>query len=138
MEGYRISAQQRRAWLLEPAGTAGLDVLIAGALDLPALRRALAQVVARHEILRTTFHCFPGVALPVQAVGEPVAPAIEEIDRDRPWDLERGPVLRLVLERLGDEEHRLLVRLPAICADAATLDRFLADVCQGYEAALAG
>jgi hypothetical protein len=98
-----------------------------GPLDVVALRRALAELVARHQILRTTYHeC--GAGVPVQLVGPLPANLPEEVDlRDvpaadreaaalraaraeaaRPIDLSAGPVYRVVLLRLAPAEHWLL------------------------------
>ena len=60
IEGFKPSPQQRHLWLLHREGDEGAfraqcAVWIAGTLDVPELRSALAEVVTRHEILRTTF-----------------------------------------------------------------------------------
>src|ERR687894_800281 len=56
-----VSLGQRRLWLVDRLAPGSVDynvvwpLRLVGALDVPALRRALAEVVARHEVLRTRF-----------------------------------------------------------------------------------
>jgi amino acid adenylation domain-containing protein len=163
IEGFPLSPQQRDLWLAqEKAGPAAFHsrclLGIAGALDVPALRQALARVVERNEILSTTFTRLPGMEVPLQTVGEPAAPDLRELDlgafsaaeqeervrelwtRAADWDLdpERGPVLRAVLAVLGPEDHRLLLVLPALCADAAGLVNLVAEIRALYAAAATG
>jgi amino acid adenylation domain-containing protein len=102
---------------------------LTGALDLEALRRALNEIVARHEVLRTTFPA-PG-GRPYQRVAPPGPVPLEVDDLDDeaearrqagaeaalPFDLERGPLLRARLLRLGPEDHVLLVTLHHIVSD---------------------
>src|SRR5450631_2001178 len=59
---FPATPAQRRFWLLDqmqPGGNPALNMCFAlrwrGPLDQPVLRRALNEVVARHEALRTTF-----------------------------------------------------------------------------------
>src|SRR4051812_46500845 len=81
IEGFRLSPQQRRVWRLQQrAGTvalnAGCAVVVKGNLDLAALRAALAAVVDRHEILRTTYAEIPGLSLPLQVIAAAAAPPL--------------------------------------------------------------
>jgi amino acid adenylation domain-containing protein len=136
-----LSFSQRRLWFLDrlEPGSAFYNLPSAmrlhGALDAPALERALGEIVRRHEALRTTF---------AEQAGEPVqviAPAggftlpvedlsgLDEADREaavrrlageeaaRPFDLSAGPLFRAALLRLGAEEHVLLVSMHHIVSD---------------------
>ncbi|HYH79814.1 MAG TPA: condensation domain-containing protein [Longimicrobium sp.] len=111
-----------------------------GALRVPALERAVSAVVRRHEALRTTFPASRGV--PVQVVGAPapvrvprvdlsaLAPATRErearrqVAREaaRPFDLERGPLLRTLLLRLDARAWVLLVTVHHIVSDGWSMD----------------
>src|SRR4051812_38821347 len=75
---FRSSPQQERLWAEHPDGPPGRTqaiVRIDGALSTEQVRDALERVVARHEILRTTFVRRPGISMPLQAVHEQLAPA---------------------------------------------------------------
>ena len=107
--------------------------LLEGRVDRAAIDAAFAALVRRHESLRTTFvvvagaprqrvHAAPlgGVEfLDVSAEADPAARARElafEHAR-RPFDLERGPLLRITLVRLEPESHALLFNLHHIVSD---------------------
>src|SRR5207247_6266483 len=96
-----------------------------GRLDRAALATSIAQVVGRHEALRTTLVAQGGV--PVQRVGHTV-PALVVVDLSQlpepercsafarraeeavrePFDLAAGPLLRTTLLQLGPDEHVLV------------------------------
>ncbi|HEX6861364.1 MAG TPA: condensation domain-containing protein, partial [Thermoanaerobaculia bacterium] len=145
--GFRLSPQQRRLWQLQSALgerplRARARVRIRGPLDPSLLRAAVDDAVSRYEILRTTFPCPPGLTLPVQQIadqapvlwheaqaeGEAALDEIREtLERD-PFDFARGPLLRLALARIAEEEHVLILVLPALCADAATLRNLVREI----------
>jgi amino acid adenylation domain-containing protein/non-ribosomal peptide synthase protein (TIGR01720 family) len=145
-EGYRLSPQQERLWRLHQDDSgpyrAECWVRVSGAVGTAALRKALKETLRRHEILRSTFRRLPGVSVPVQVVNDEPAfglsvadlsgrshdeadGALEtlacELARER-FDLERGPLLHARLVALSPTEHVLLLVLPALCADLATLE----------------
>jgi amino acid adenylation domain-containing protein len=136
-----LSASQTRLWVVERmepgAGdyTASFAVRVRGPLDAGALRGAFETLVARHEVLRTTYAERDGV--PVQVIHPPapfplaladlshLAPAEREAELARRadedagagFDLERGPVIRATLVRLAANEHALLVAMHHIATD---------------------
>lgn len=137
-----LSYPQQRLWFLEQAGP-GQAVYhvpfvarLRGDLDAGALRAALAEVVRRHEALRTVYRSVDGVphqvVLPPAGTPLPVTDVPGETPRDRwnaavrtaeeecgrPFDLERGPVLRARLLRLEPREHVLVVVIHHIAVDA--------------------
>ncbi|HKV06813.1 MAG TPA: amino acid adenylation domain-containing protein [Thermoanaerobaculia bacterium] len=133
--GFRLSPQQRRLWQLQSALgerplRARARVRIRGPLDPGLLRAAVDGAVSRYEILRTTFPCPPGLTLPVQQIadeGTVVWHEEETLERD-PFDFARGPLLRLALTRIAEDEHVLTLVLPALCADAATLRNLVREI----------
>ncbi len=129
IEGFRLSPQQKHTWL---AGApehlrARLTARIEGNLDPEKLDAALREVIARHEILRTSYARTPGVAIPVQVIGETGGYGVHEGTRTPEIDLATGPVLHLV--RDGDT---LTLELPAVSGDARGLANLLAEIAQCY------
>src|SRR3989338_7601424 len=139
---FPTSFAQERLWFLDqlepdnPAYNVPAAVRLTGQLDIEALRRSLNEIVRRHETLRTTFTSVEG--RPVQVISSPrlisvpvidleALPArerpraVERLARDEaqhPFALDRGPLLRVQLLRLGPEEHVLLWTTHHIVSDA--------------------
>jgi len=145
---FRLSPQQRRLWALAE-GEDGpyrslARVRIDGPLDPRALEAALAEVAARHEILRTTFSVPAGMSQPGQAVhDEPAPPRLAVRDGggvEKLWDEmaahpflpDREPPLVAVLNRLSPESHDLFLAVHALCADEASLGVLVRDLQQAY------
>src|SRR5713226_2660593 len=82
--GFRLSPQQERLWTLAGAEGAGFRaqcaVRLDGGLDVERLRRALASLSERYEILRTTFPRQAGLKVPFQVILEASEPAWMTID----------------------------------------------------------
>lgn len=159
IEGFRLSPQQRHLWSLQQAGDelpyrAQCSILIEGDLNLRALRAVLRDVPDRYEILRTTFRCPHEAQIPIQEVNERSALWVKEYnfstwDTRRqeaeiealfqevgwiPFDLVNGPVLRICLLTLAADRHMLLVNLPSLCADAASLRILVHEIGRRYSA----
>ncbi len=153
-----LSFAQQRLWFIHQfaPGSAAYNMphplRLRGALDVGALERALTEIVRRHESLRTVFA--PGAEEASQVVlpAEPMALAVvdvsalpegareEEVRRRvaeesmRPFDLERGPLVRALLVRAGAEEHGLLFTLHHIIADGWSLGILVSEVTELYGA----
>jgi len=162
LEGYRLSPQQQRLWTLQhaphdggaPAYRALCAVLIEGPLNPVALQEALQSVVARHEICRTSFRQRPELRLPLQVVNETGQPRWQSHDlqtcspqeqerriaqlfrqeRHLAPDFAQDSLLRLTLLTLATQRHMLLINLPALCADARTLQNLLHELSLTYAA----
>ncbi|HEY3571274.1 MAG TPA: condensation domain-containing protein, partial [Thermoanaerobaculia bacterium] len=155
MQGFRLSPQQRHLWpLLQGSSVFSAQCVLSlvGPLDAAELRRAFDRVVARHEALRTCFRRRRGEKLPLQIVAEAGNVAWRESDltaedpaewsaactraaadeRSEAFDLEAGPLLRLLLLRGAAERHALVVTLPALAADPATLRNLLREAVDLY------
>jgi amino acid adenylation domain-containing protein len=136
-----LSFAQERLWFLDrmepgnPFYNMPSAMRLRGALDVPALERALGEIVRRHEALRTVFAeadgspvqviaPFGGFALPVEDLS-----GLGEADREaavrrrageeaaRPFDLSAGPLFRASLLRLGDDDHVLLLSMHHVVSD---------------------
>ncbi|HKH46426.1 MAG TPA: amino acid adenylation domain-containing protein, partial [Thermoanaerobaculia bacterium] len=153
-----LTSPQRRLWFLDqlepgnPAYNLGIAVRLSGALDADALALALAEIVRRHEALRTVFRVLDDVpaqvVLPVDAVVVPLArvdvsvdaePARAALDLERelarePFELERGPLLRARLVGLAPDEHELHVAVHHIVADGWSFGVLLRELAILYDA----
>jgi amino acid adenylation domain-containing protein len=136
-----LSFAQQRLWFLDqlqpgnPLYNVPTALRLTGPLDLAALTQSIAAVVARHEILRTTFRATggeptqviaPALAVPLRQQDLTALPAPERagVIRQRmraealqPFDLAAGPLLRALLLRCGADEHILLLTLHHIITD---------------------
>ncbi|MEA2694314.1 MAG: hypothetical protein QOJ16_3701, partial [Acidobacteriota bacterium] len=156
-----LSFSQERLWFLDqlepgsPVYNLAATVRLDGALDPTALRRALADVVARQAALRTTLRSIQGRT--VQIVAASRVPALPEVDlaalpsgirnaeAERltavealvPFDLSRGPLFRATLLRLTGEEHRLLLTFHHIVTDGWSLRLFFDELAAFYGGARA-
>src|ERR1044071_5418236 len=157
-----LSFGQQRLWFLHqmeagsPLYNIPVAVRLRGRLDAAAMEASLAEVVRRHEVLRTTFEAVDGRPVAIvtqQAFGElPVVdlshlPAGEREaemlrlathEARRPFDLERGPVMRAALMRLDEDEHVLLVTMHHIVSDGWSLGVLIHEVVALYTAYSAG
>ncbi|HVR98030.1 MAG TPA: AMP-binding protein, partial [Thermoanaerobaculia bacterium] len=147
-----LSFSQQRLWFLDqlepgsPAYNVPLAVRLDGELRVDLLERAFAAVVGRHEALRTTFaapagrpvqvvHPEPRLELPViDLSGLPQAAGrLAREEARRPFDLGRGPLLRLALLRLGEREHVLLLTMHHIVSDGWSLGVLLREIAALYD-----
>ncbi|MFI7444963.1 amino acid adenylation domain-containing protein [Nonomuraea indica] len=105
-------------------------VWLRGDLDVAALRTAFDDLVARHEILRTTFPAEtrpggtqvvhpPGPAAFEAAEASDAAEALEraKVEVHRPFDLERGPLLRVLLLGVEVKSWLLVVNMHHMLTD---------------------
>ncbi|HEU0054920.1 MAG TPA: amino acid adenylation domain-containing protein, partial [Longimicrobium sp.] len=157
-----LSFSQQRLWFidqLEP-GSAAYNLPYAlrlhGPMEVDALERALAEIVRRHEALRTRFVTVDGQAAQVIDPAGPVHLArVELSDRPedereaalralvaeealRPFDLAAGPLLRGTLVRLGEEDHALLFTLHHIVSDGWSITILVREVAELYGAFIEG
>ncbi|MEO8305003.1 MAG: amino acid adenylation domain-containing protein [Betaproteobacteria bacterium] len=138
---FPSSFAQQRLWLIDKLLPNGAVYNVprvyrlVGVLDVDALRGALNALVERHEALRTRFALEArgpvqvidaALELPIEVVDlEPLGPSAREAEARRlaqveaqtPFDLEQGPLLRLRLLRLSQNEHWLLMTLHHIVTD---------------------
>ncbi|MEU5716187.1 amino acid adenylation domain-containing protein [Streptomyces sp. NPDC020403] len=159
-----LSFAQQRLWFLnrvegpDDTYTVPLVLELEGPLDTEALRGALADVVARHESLRTVLAEHDGVArqdilgasaaaalvpLPVEKppAGESADTWAEESVRRlsaAPFDLSRDVGLRAHLLRLGPARHILLLVLHHVVADGWSLAPLCRDLGAAYRARSSG
>src|SRR5215213_7409536 len=126
---FPASFAQQRLWLIhqlepgDPSYNVPTVLRLEGWLNVAALQRALDEVVRRHEVLRTTFAIVndgpaqlihPQRRIPIEVRELSEIPAAERWDEAmrrvvaeawQPFDLEAGPLLRVLLLRLEDDDH---------------------------------
>ncbi|HEY9845480.1 MAG TPA: condensation domain-containing protein, partial [Candidatus Caenarcaniphilales bacterium] len=138
---FPVSYAQQRLWFLDQlvpdASLYNVPTVIRlrGVLNLVALEQSFKAIVCRHEALRTTFDTLQGqpiqvispslhVSIPlinIQELPESTRQAKaqqliwEEIQH--PFNLSKGPLLRLILLQVNEAEHILLVNLHHIIFD---------------------
>ncbi|PPK66528.1 non-ribosomal peptide synthetase [Actinokineospora auranticolor] len=149
-----LSPAQRRLWFLHclegPSANWNIPVVthLTGAVDVPALRRALSDVVGRHEVLRTTFTEHDGE--PVQVVGvvsvdlgvSTHAPAdLDGVVAEHcayPFDLAAEHPVHAHLARTGSDESVLVLVVHHIAGDGWSMGVLLDDLAAAYAARTAG
>ncbi|MFD8572356.1 amino acid adenylation domain-containing protein [Streptomyces sp. NPDC059639] len=154
-----LSAAQHRLWLLEHMGEGGaryhipVAIRLEGDLDIVALQAAFADLLARHESLRTVYQ--EDEQGPHQVVLTPsectVALQVSPTRPDaRPGDfpgpdftLSRQPPVHAVLVPTGEPDasvrtHLLLLTLHHIVADGWSMGPLVRDLSEAYEARLQG
>ncbi|QKT12788.1 non-ribosomal peptide synthetase [Rhodococcus sp. W8901] len=156
-ERIPLSLAQQRMWFLnrfEPDSTVNnipVAIRLSGTLDVPALQTAVADVVDRHESLRTVFPDFDGVGHQVvrasSEIGEllPVEAVSAESILDRVgalvgagFDLSRDIPVRAQLFEVSQNEHVLVFVVHHIAADGFSIGPLTRDVMLAYAARSAG
>jgi amino acid adenylation domain-containing protein len=158
-----LSFAQQRLWFIDqltpgtPLYNIPAVVRMRGALDLDALERGVAEVVRRHEALRTSFGASD--AQPAQFVAEsadtrvPVtdlrgiadaaareqeAGRLAALETLRPFDLATGPLWRTALFRLADEDHVMALTMHHIISDGWSMSVLIKEVATLYRAYASG
>jgi amino acid adenylation domain-containing protein len=157
-----LAYQQEALWLVsrlapeQPMYNQPLCFRIIGHLDIPALRRSLAALVERHEMLRTsvtegpdgpmqTVHARVPVEVPVMALlggddaqRRAVADAwLLELSRD-PFALDRAPLWRAGVAQIEPDEHLFVFVVHHVVYDGWSLNVLLTELAERYRAEVAG
>ena len=159
---FPASFAQQRLWFLDklvpgnPFYNIGNAVRLSKRIEADVLERSLNEIVRRHESLRTTFRTVEGEAVQVIAPSQKLQLRVvdlrylEDAQRkaetiqiatdhvQKPFDLERGPLLRASLFELGDEHFVFLLAIHHIIADGWSLGIFFRELSILYTAFLAG
>ncbi|HYO54523.1 non-ribosomal peptide synthetase [Archangium sp.] len=153
-----LSEGQRALWFLQrmaPESTAYHVVRAArlrSLLDVPALERAFMALVARHPSLRAVFPEENGA--PILRFVEPSGPVVRvedasgwsdaalnarlDVEAHRPFDLEQGPLMRVLLLTRGPDEHVLLLALHHLITDFWSLGVMVEELGALYTAETGG
>ncbi|AVH20748.1 non-ribosomal peptide synthetase [Nocardia cyriacigeorgica] len=153
-----LSLAQQRMWLLNqfdpasPAYNIPLAIRLSGSLDVPALRHAVADVLERHETLRTRYPAAAGneVAyqeiLPVSAAlpggletvttSDPISRITEMMSTG--FDVTEQVPVRALLLGNGADEYLLAMVVHHIAADGASMAPLARDLMTAYLARRGG
>ncbi|MGU9807845.1 UNVERIFIED_CONTAM: non-ribosomal peptide synthase/polyketide synthase [Pseudomonas sp. CM11] len=161
-EHIPLSYAQERQWFLwqmDPHSSAyhiPSALRLKGQLDVPALERSFNALLERHESLRTSFgengeqtvqviHQHMSLGIAVQAL--PAAPSASEDDAikafveaetARPFDLRQGPLLRVSLLKIAEDDHVLALIQHHIIADGWSMQVLVDELVRHYAADTAG
>jgi amino acid adenylation domain-containing protein len=158
VERAPLSYSQRRLWFIHQQKGSSTEfnmpeaLRLRGRLDVDALRRAVQTIVDRHECLRTHFAEENGAPVQIIAPSFAVDIPIQDVSRlseteqqrqvmasmnnewREPFDLTHGPVLRVKLLRLAEDEHILLRTFHHIVSDGWSQGVFMRELRDLYEA----
>ena len=151
-----LAPAQERMWFLDqldpgrPVYNIAAALRLKGTLNQDILQRALNDIVARHEVLRTGFVSQGGVpqamtsadaqvplrTADVSAASEPEASALMHAQEDarRPFDLSRPPLLRTLLIRLSEHDHLLALTVHHIVSDGWSMSVLMRELTALYAA----
>jgi amino acid adenylation domain-containing protein len=157
-----LSFAQWRLWFLEqltagsPVYNVPAAVRLKGALDVAALEKSLNEIIRRHEALRTTFRSVEEqpsqLIAPTLEVSMPVEDLsmLSEAEREsrvqplitreaqQPFDIARGPLIRLLLLRLSENDHVLVVTMHHIISDGWSVGIIIREMAALYDAFRSG
>jgi amino acid adenylation domain-containing protein len=159
---FPASFAQQRLWFIDQleshseAYNVPIALRILGDLNVAALECSFSELVRRHEVLRTTFRAVDGqpmqviarsreVTLPITDLRglEPAERAQEEhrfITQEAwaPFDLARGPLMRVRLLRTDDQAHVLVINLHHTITDNWSNQVLMRELIAAYEAFVEG
>ncbi|MEE8585089.1 MAG: amino acid adenylation domain-containing protein, partial [Acidobacteriota bacterium] len=157
-----LSYAQQRLWFLEQLTqqSAVYNIPAAfrlkGPLKAAALEGGFREIVRRHEALRTCFPTRQGKPLQVirqevhfslplvdltafpEGRREEVLSGLTHQEARRPFHLSTGPLMRVLLVKLSDEEHALLATMHHIVSDGWSRGVLMSELTALYEAFCAG
>ena len=152
-----LSYAQQRQWFIwkmepdSPAYNIHVALRLRGALNIEALSASFETLIARHETLRTTFRQVDGQAIQViqadasftlnleappsgrSCIDDDSVQGLVEAEARVPFDLETGPLLRVKLLPLAEDDHVLVLTLHHIVADGWSIPIMVDELVRLYE-----
>ncbi len=161
-EDLPLSFAQQRLWFIDhlepgaPLYNIASAVRMIGKLDIAALETAFNDIIARHEVLRATFHTVngkprqiihPRASLRIQVVDLCSLPEEERdaetqrrarLSAQQPFDLARGPLIRVTIFCLNETEHLAVIVTHHIISDGWSMGVLERELAHCYYARLQG
>ena len=159
---YPLSYGQLRLWFLEqldpgsPVYNVYLAFRLQGSLNAGALEQSFDKILSRHEILRATFTTVNDQPVQIISPETKISLAVEDltgllpIEREAeaerrvitetrlPFDLVNGPLFRVALLKLSEQDHVLQVSTHHIVSDGWSLEIMLGELSSWYKSFTAG
>ena len=159
LAGFRLSPQQKYLWQLQENNInylAKCTIKIQGKVKVNILKSALEKILERHDNFRTIFQRRPGIKMPIQVIldnskiswtdinlsnlkSERQTEQIGEILQNQSCliaELDQEPIFPTAFVTLSEEEHILLISLPALIADRLTLNNLVQQISKSYDLCL--
>jgi amino acid adenylation domain-containing protein len=142
-EYYTLSSAQERLYILQQmeidqvSYNIPIALKLQGKVDGDRFKQAFEKLIKRHESFRTSFALVEGV--PVQRVHDQAAFKMEyyQVNREetgelvtnfiRPFDLNKTPLLRVGLVKIGNDRHILMLDMHHIISDGFSMNIFVKD-----------
>ncbi|WP_281925842.1 condensation domain-containing protein, partial [Flavobacterium collinsii] len=160
---YPLTSSQSRLWILSQLEGGSLAynmpaaVKLTGVVDGTKFEESFKRLIARHEILRTSFKTDQSgdvrqYIVPTEQVnftiaeqdysarenqGEAIADYLQAINNE-PFDLEQAPLVRASLIKLKEEEHVFFLSLHHIIGDGWSIEVLISEVVKTYNALTQG
>ena len=157
-EKIPLSFSQRRLWFLnelkpdDPSYNITNAFIIKGVLDVTLLQQSVNKMIERHEILRTVFDeelgkpyqkILDGSGIDIPLIDLSMLPRKEKIDKaknlakneaQKPFNLKKGPLIRLVIIKIEEDEYVTIFSLHHIIADGWSIPILIKETVGIYEA----
>jgi acyl transferase domain-containing protein/NRPS condensation-like uncharacterized protein len=144
-----ISFSQELFWSLENFGFENYSFNLffafhfVGNLDISVLENSLQQIIARHEVLRTTFNIVQGK--PIQTIDSNLNFVLEIVEcqspldeliteeANKPFNLQKAPLVRVKLLRVSAHSNILLINIPHLLFDGSSAVIFFLELKTIYQ-----
>lgn len=157
---FPASFAQQRLWFLNqlapgnPFYNVSTALRLTGSLNLSVLEQTFNEIVRRHETLRTTFVMLEGqlaqiiapiLTLPLPTIDLSTLPSTQreiearrlaKAEAQRPFDLAKGPLFRVIILQMSEAEYVLLLNLHHIVADGWSIGVLIRELGAIYTAFL--
>ncbi|HKG80843.1 MAG TPA: condensation domain-containing protein [Pyrinomonadaceae bacterium] len=161
-KSFPASFAQHRLWFLDqlspdnPVYNIPLAMRLRGPLEVSALERTFTEIAKRHQSLRTYFGMVDGelqqivgppekVTLPIveltdvpESQREDAALTLVAEEGRRPFTLAQGPLMRVSLLKLDQDDHILLITMHHIISDGWSAGVFIKEMGVLYESFIKG